>query len=218
MLIDDLKKQFQQNELPIVFSYDGQEYSGFNRDFEQLSSNSEQINRGECHTTLYRHIPSGTLWTVIIRHYPEYNALEWQAEIYAPEKTGIFADIHYELNVPGTHGRLLGNYGDEGGGYKEFDFSLDNERVYQEAETGRPTHYVFPYYRLETDQNKIAAVLSWQGAWFSQFEQAADGVNISMGQKNICAYLEKGEGFRLPLMLIQEYSSDPVNAWAALLY
>ena len=23
MLIDDLKKQFQQNELPIVFSYDG---------------------------------------------------------------------------------------------------------------------------------------------------------------------------------------------------
>ena len=144
MLIDDLKKQFQQNELPIVFSYDGQEYSGFNRDFEQLSSNSEQINRGECHTTLYRHIPSGTLWTVIIRHYPEYNALEWQAEIYAPEKTGIFSDIR---------------------------------------------------------------------AWFSQFEQAADGVNISMGQKNICAYLEKGEGFRLPLMLIQEYSSDPVNAW-----
>ena len=105
MLIDDLKKQFQQNELPIVFSYDGQEYSGFNRDFEQLSSNSEQINRGECHTTLYRHIPSGTLWTVIIRHYPEYNALEWQAEIYAPEKTGIFSDIRYELNVPGTHGR-----------------------------------------------------------------------------------------------------------------
>ena len=81
MLIDDLKKQFQQNELPIVFSYDGQEYSGFNRDFERLSSTSEQINRGECHTTLYRHIPSGTLWTVIIRHYPEYNALEWQAEI-----------------------------------------------------------------------------------------------------------------------------------------
>ena len=155
MLIDDLQKQFQQNELPIVFSYDGQEYSGFNRDFERLSSTSEQINRGECHTTLYRHIPSGTLWTVTIRHYPKYNALEWQAEIYAPEKTGIFSDIRYQLNVPGTHGRLLGNYGDEGGGYKEFDFSLDNERVYQEAETGRPTHYVFPYYRLETDQNKI---------------------------------------------------------------
>lgn len=213
MLIDDLQKQFQQNELPIVFSYDGQEYSGFNRDFERLSSTSEQINRGECHTTLYRHIPSGTLWTVTIRHYPKYNALEWQAEIYAPEKTGIFSDIRYQLNVPGTHGRLLGNYGDEGGGYKEFDFSLDNERVYQEAETGRPTHYVFPYYRLETDQNKITTVLSWQGAWFSQFEQAADEVNISMGQKNICAYLEKGEGFRLPLMLIQEYHSDPANAW-----
>lgn len=212
-MLETLKNQIIKNGPPISFAYAGQTQYGFNENFEQLESSSELIKNGISFTVIYRHIPSNTKWTVFLKHYPRYNALEWQAEIYAPEKTDIFSDIHYQLNIPGQHGRLIGNFGDEGGGYKEFDFSLDKESIYQEATTGRPTHYVFPYYRLETNQNKFNVVISWQGAWFAKFEQTNNAAVVSMGQKNICTYFEKGEHFRLPLMVVQEYQCDPINAW-----
>ncbi len=213
MQLEKLKLQFEQNGPPAAFNYGGKAYAGFREDFIEESAQTLSSRYSSSSIKTYRHLPSQTLWTVTLKHYPEYNALEWQAEIYAPESTDLFSDICYQFSLPGASGRLIGNYGDEGGGYKEYSFLLDQAPVYQEADTGRPTHYVFPYYRIETDAAKFTAVLSWQGAWFAQFRQDKAGVCIGMGQKNVCARLEKGERFKLPMVVLQEYASDPVNAW-----
>lgn len=58
------------------------------------------------------------------------------------------------MDVPGQNGMLMGNYGDEGRGYEEYSARLSEKSVRHEALDGRPTHYVFPYYRLETGRRE----------------------------------------------------------------
>lgn len=213
MMLEQLKKQFELNGPPAAFNYGGKAYLGFKEGFEQLDEQIQKGKKSVASIKTYRHSASGTLWTVKLTHYPIYGALEWQAEIFAPEKTEIFSELCYQLDVPGQNGMLMGNYGDEGRGYEEYSARLSEKSVRHEALDGRPTHYVFPYYRLETDAGKLFAVLSWQGGWFAQFEQKDAFVRLTAGQMNVSAYLEKGERFRLPLMVVLEYAQEPANAW-----
>ena len=213
MMLEQLKKQFELNGPPAAFNYGGKAYLGFKEGFEQLDEQIQKGKKSVASIKTYRHSASGTLWTVKLTHYPLYGALEWQAEIFAPEKTEIFSELCYQLDVPGQNGMLMGNYGDEGRGYEEYSARLSEKSVRHEALDGRPTHYVFPYYRLETDAGKLFAVLSWQGGWFAQFEQKDAFVRLTAGQMNVSAYLEKGERFRLPLMVVLEYAQEPANAW-----
>lgn len=212
MLFESIRNKLEQVP-PLALCYNGKELTGFSEEFEQLSEQRREEKKRIIYVTAYRHKPSGTQWTVTRTYYPDYGALEWQADIYAPERTGIFSDICYKLPVPGRNGRLIGNYGDEGSYYKEYCAELAKGTVMHENTDGRATHGVFPYYRLETDQGNLIAVLSWQGAWFARFTQQEGEVMICAGQKNVNTYLEAGEHFRLPLMLIMGYEEDPSNTW-----
>lgn len=75
----------------------------------------------------------------------------------------MFSQLGYRFTADGANGRVLGNLGDEGGAYAEFEARLTEKPLRQETTDGRSTHGYFPYYRLETDEEKLTVVLSWQG-------------------------------------------------------
>ena len=91
MMLEQLKKQFELNGPPAAFNYGGKAYLGFKEGFEQLDEQIQKGKKSVASIKTYRHSASGTLWTVKLTHYPLYGALEWQAEIFAPEKTEIFS-------------------------------------------------------------------------------------------------------------------------------
>ncbi len=213
MSIKTISQRLAQEGAPAAFYYEGAYTNGFSEGFELLSSKETKDEKSVLQERVYRHAQSGTEWTVTVKRYPAYRAVQWQAEIYAPQRTGVFSQLGYRFTADGANGRVLGNLGDEGGAYAEFEACLTENPLRQEATDGRPTHGYFPYYRLETDEEKLTVVLSWQGTWFAEFSQGAGGVEISMGQRGVYTYFEAGERFRLPMVVVQEYDEDPINDW-----
>ena len=63
-----------------------------------------------------------------------------------------------------------------------YSVSLSSGAVHTESTSGRPTHSVFPYYRLGSDAGGLILILSWQGCWYTDFSQEGDKVLFSGGQ------------------------------------
>ena len=209
-MADDGRERFT---IPIAFCCGGISHCGFAEGFEILSDVTERGSLKTCREIVYRRLADRTEWTVRKLTYPAYRAVEWQAEVYAPCKTGVYSEVGYCFDVPGENGVLSGNYGDKDGEYAEYCTRLSRGGVRQETEDGRPTHRYFPYYRLETDAEKAIVVLSWQGTWYAEFRQERSSVRIRAGQAGVSCYWNAGERFRLPTMVFLSYDSDPINAW-----
>ena len=75
MQLEKLKLQFEQNGPPALFNYGGKAYAGFREDFIEESTQTLSSRYSSSSIKTYRHLPSQTLWTVTLKHYPEYNAL-----------------------------------------------------------------------------------------------------------------------------------------------
>ncbi len=200
--------------IPVSFTYQGIRAEGLSDGFARLSTAEVPFEHGIDTIETYRHAASGTEWAVTTRRYTAYGATRYKVDITATRDTEVFDDLAYTLTVPGEGGRILGNLGDEGGGFAELDVALTETAGFcQQSTDGRPTHGAFPYYRIETDAEKLFCVLSWQGTWFADFRQSADGVTVHAGQLDVHTRLLAGERFRLPDLLLLPYGEDPVNEW-----
>jgi alpha-galactosidase len=78
---------------------------------------------------------------------------------------------------------------------------------------GRPTGGNWPYYNLEFDNGGALIVVSWQGYWSADFDRDSDkGLAIRAGQQTTHLKLHAGEQIRTPLIVIQNYKGDWVDA------
>ena len=200
---------------PITFTYQEKTYRGFDTGYTLLSEGAyTDAGRGKRTRTLcYLHDASHTEWRVHESVYPDYGAREWQVDVVATADTDVLSDVGYELCIEGQNGRIIGNHGDAVKQYALYDMALSEGAAVFENTDGRPTHGVFPYFRVETDAAKTIAVLSWQGMWYARFAQTEAGVTMKGGQVGVSTRLLQGEVFRVPLLLLLPYESDSVNAW-----
>lgn len=205
---------------PVAFTYGDVKYSGFLQGFEKISQSSTEENGRIVCVCTYVHTASKTQWTVRTVQYPAYGATEWQAELTATEDTDVFSHLRYMFTLSGKNGKVLGNRGDKDdenvdytSEFCEYEKDLSLEDAFFESVDGRPTHGNFPYFRVETDEQKNIVVLSWQGTWYARFSQKPTGVEIDGGQSGVHTKLYKGETFRFPLAVVLSYDSDPINSW-----
>lgn len=203
--------------IPIAFDYGGVPHCGMAEGFGRAKLTKHAFCDHVEYTYSAVHLESGALFTVYLNHWEERNACSWRAEILAKNRTKVFGRLCWKLEIHAPNATLSGNKGDctETGslGYAPYSVSLSSGAVHTESTSGRPTHSVFPYYRLGSDAGGLILILSWQGCWYTDFSQEGDKVLFSGGQAGLQTYLEPDETLRMPLMLALDYTDDPINTW-----
>ena len=134
------------------------------------------------------------------------------------QNTGVFTELRgAEVYVYGSDPVLSGLTSDSNGGsnynyYMEYSEAVDKQ-LYYEANTGKPTFQVFPYYNLSTSDNGGTFIsASWGGRYYNNFEPCeANGeqaVRFTAAQLDLSTYLMPGETIRTPLVAFVEYDKD----------
>ena len=81
------------------------------------------------------------------------------------------------------------------------------------AAGGRPTNSDLPYFNLETGGGGVLVAVGWPGQWAAQFVRDADTrLRIAAGQELTHLLLHPGEEIRTPLVALQFYRGDWIDA------
>lgn len=77
---------------------------------------------------------------------------------------------------------------------------------------GRPTNSDLPYFNLETVGGGVIAVVGWPGQWLAQFAWDKEQLRLAAGQELTHLTLHPGEEIRTPLIVLQFYQDDWIDA------
>lgn len=78
---------------------------------------------------------------------------------------------------------------------------------------GRPTNGAYPYFNLAFDGGGLIACVAWPGQWSAAFTRdAAAGLRLAAGQERTRFKLHPGEQVRTPLIVLQFWSGDRIDA------
>ncbi len=79
---------------------------------------------------------------------------------------------------------------------------------------GRPSAGVMPYFNLERgDRNGVIIAVGWPGAWVAEFSRDdGSGLRVAAGQELTRLRLQPGEEIRTPLMALQFWRGDWIDA------
>lgn len=198
---------------PLSFTYDGTPYTGFGADFCETARESRDNGRGGTATVItMTHTSSGAEFRLETAVYPGYSA--WDYTLYITNKsgarTGVFSDINaVDLHVRGSDPAVKGISGDCGKDmYSPYEQKLRRGRDFvRESVSGRPTHGVFPYFKLEYGEGGSFVCIGWSGTWRAQAQAEDGGARFTGGQRGLATYLEPGETIRTPLIAILNYDT-----------
>ncbi|HNS19773.1 MAG TPA: alpha-galactosidase [Sedimentisphaerales bacterium] len=78
---------------------------------------------------------------------------------------------------------------------------------------GRPTNSDLPYFNLETGDGGVIVAVGWPGQWAARFvRDAQTHLRIAAGQELTHLTLHPGEEIRTPLVVLQFYRGDWIDA------
>jgi alpha-galactosidase len=88
-----------------------------------------------------------------------------------------------------------------------------NSTKHISAAGGRPTNSDMSYFNLECGDEGIIIAIGWQGQWSSEFvRDDSDGIHIQAGQELTHFILHPGEEVRTPLIVLQYWNGDWIDA------
>ena len=208
---------------PIVFEYDGVEYSGF-KGFLVRSQETTDISNGRETVTVLYNSKINADFRLVTRVYPDENAYEYviYIENNTQKNTKIFKNIEFRMTFEGVCPYISGLQGDGGvSWYKAYEKDMTDSRnrhLSFTSTSGRPTHHVFPYYNLsygsEDRTRGTFIAVGWPGTWHTGFETDDTRVVFSAGQNDVNTYIAPGETFRTPLMAFVDYNDTAVDEQA----
>ncbi len=209
-------------DFPIRFSYDGKEYSGFGG-FTVESDEVTPVDRGTSTVTVYRSPEIPAKFTLKTNVYPNESAYEYvvYVENDGDTDTGVFSDLRFEITFDGDNARVYGIRGDAGGNnYKQYTYDIAKHGKFSDKSTsGRPTHGVFPYYKLRHGDGGTFIAIGWPGRWHADFvyDKESRSTTLTAGQNTLNTKLLPGETIRTPLMGFVEYKGgdddEHTNIW-----
>ena len=207
-------QEFMRNlsAFPVSFSYDGKPFCGLGAGFGTLSRRTEDAPHGTQTTVTLRHEASRALFRLEVREYPDYHAWDYTLFITNDGKavTGTFADLNaVDITVEGADPVIKGIRGDCG---KEMyspyaEHLTDGSRFFRECTSGRPTHHVFPYFKLEYGSGGSFLCIGWPGCWKAEAVAAGSTVRFTGGQRQLATHLAPGESIRTPLIAFLYYET-----------
>ena len=207
--------------LPVSFMYDDVKYFGLGGDdFTEVSRQTKDTDKAKQTIVTVKHKASGVDITLNAVLYPDYDAYEWVLYFTnnTENNTGVFSELRgAEVYFYGNDPILSGLTSDSNGGsnynyYNEYTEQVDKQ-LYYEANQGKSTFQVFPYYNLSTSDNGGTFIsASWGGRYYNNFEPCeANGkqaVRFTAAQLDLNTYLTPGETIRTPLVAFVEYDKN----------
>ena len=152
------------------------------------------------------------------RDYPDFDAVEWQIRLKAPEEgeSPIYQDVRcadFAVRFPSEKPVVL--HWSNGSQSNIHDFqphrlTLEKGQPFSvETFGGRSSDGVMPYFNLETDGGGLILAVGWTGDWKASFEATKVGeVRVSAGMKRSHFKLPKDEEVRLPSFLVMPYKGE----------
>mgnify|MGYP000009005393 FL=1 len=210
------------SKLPFSFKYGSQIYHGLDRDFSAVWENGSIIGRHR----------DGLEVRVEIKCNFEYAQFEWTVYFQntsQQESETLSELLGADLKINKPHPELLYFIGDDA----MDSYAYAPMRVPMRAGTflefqpvgGRPTSFMTPYYRFETQDEGMFLTVGWPGQWRARFDARKidnyDYVNdytvLFTADSQINGRLRPGEKIRTPLISVMLYDRQSdirtVNLW-----
>ena len=206
--------------IPISFVYGDKFYNGFSG--FKITSQSTLVENDQSKLFIKLAHPDKVL-TVTIEAvmYNAYDAYSWT--VYFENSGSVDSEIIQalsaaDLTVKGGNPVIKNNLGDYGGHFAPVSYPLTDEPLYFDANTGRSTEELMPYFNIETDEGGAMMAIGWSGTWNAQFSKTEDGVKVkATGTSGLKTYLKPGEKIRTARMVFVSYDkrdeSLATNKW-----
>jgi alpha-galactosidase len=207
---------------PFSFTFAGQDSSVLLASFtKKVERNKIDKNRTQ-QTITWSDPKTGLQVKCIVVEYSDYPTLEWTVYL---KNTGTEASPIVE-SFQAIDTTIKREHNDEfilhhlSGDHCTIDsYTLHNltlnpkqEQSFASVE-GRPTDTAFPYYNIQFDGGGLIAVIGWPGQWAGHFTRdEGTGLRIKAGQELTHFKLLPGEEVRSPLVVLQFYKGDWVEA------
>ncbi len=214
-------------ELLFSFTYGGQSSAELLKDWE-LKRNTQHLNAQHTeHTLTYTDTKTGLVVRCVAVEYHDFPTVEWTLYFKNTnsEDAPILADIqsldtrlerhswpeteltefllHHHVGSPCTPTD-----------YQPLETKLrPNENLRFAPPGGRPSDSVLPYFNLEWPSEGVIIVVGWPGQWAAEFTRDEGiGLRIRAGQELTSFRLHPGEEVRTPLIVMQFWKGDRIQA------
>lgn len=197
------------SEFPVKMNYNGKVYNGFPEPDFIVTDRIRNTNNNKINDIVTLSGLENITVIVKMSYWKDYGVLEWTVEFEnrGNENTAELSDLFCcNLNFEGDNPILRGILGDHVNYYRPYNILLENEPVYFESLSGRPTHVNFPYFNLEYGNEGVMFAIGWSGTWSADFKTENNITSFkARSTVGLSLYLKPGEKIRTALMVVAPY-------------
>ena len=209
-------------DAPFSFVYDGKASAGLLKEWP-CQRRARKLDEQRTERTVVWTDPATSLQVCLVGiEYGDFPTVEWVVRFKntGTADTPILSDIQgvdFRLSRAGSGEFVLNHHeGDscspDSYAPRQVTLSPKSEHRFAPA-GGRPTSVGFPYFNLEWPGEGIIIVIGWPGQWAAQFTRdAGESVRVRGGQELTRFKLHPGEEARSPLIALQFWQGDRVQA------
>ncbi len=217
-----IEKQIKNNSL-FSFDYDGVAYKDHIRKWDKTVEDTE-----EGWTVKYIS-DAGVAFTVTITYDEDHAALDWVGSFShnGQENSGVISNVmilNSEFPIQDAIMTTAVNGGEnEIDDYQAYETDLAQVgTITVKNNGGRSSQGAWPWFDItnKEDTYGIMGAIGWSGNWQATHTYADGAVNVQVGMQNTHYYMEPGETFRTPSMVIQFFSGtqdEGHNDWRQLI-
>ena len=216
---------------PFSFNYGGKTFADLLPGLTKDSAAVRLADTRTQHELRYRDAETGLEVRCVAVEYRDFPTVEWTlyfknagskdtpiiSDVQALDTrfTRLADDVYARFARPGEF--VLHHY--TGSICTQHDYE-PHESVLRPKETkqlasvgGRGSNGEFPYFNIEWPGEGVIAVVGWPGQWRAAFSRdEGAGLRVAAGQELTHFTLHPGEEVRAPLVVLQFYKGDPVDA------
>lgn len=228
---EELTQNKYSKDLPFSFSFGDKSFSEFISTFGRSSKVDQIDDSRKKHEISYLDSLTGLEIRCVVIEYLDYPTVEWTLYFKntgtadTPLISGIQAiDTHFN-RLPGDVYARFARPGEfilrhhTGSICTQHDYephksTLNPKETRQLTSAGgRGSNGEFPYFNIGWPGEGVIAVLGWPGQWKATFSRDGDSdLRLTGGQELTHFILHPGEEVRTPLVVLQFYKGDPVDA------
>lgn len=155
------------------------------------------------------------------RHYPAYQATEWQIRLRAPAKrqSPLYRDLKSaDFVIDCSAADLVTLHWSKGSHSSRSDFQPHADPLIQgspvtfESFGGRSSDGVMPFFNVAGANGGLIVAVGWSGDWRASFARALSGeIHVTAGLKQTRFRLAAGEEVRLPSVLMMNYRGSWID-------
>jgi len=209
-------------EPPFSFMYGDQHSSGFLHKWNVTRSSEKMDENRTKHEVSYTDPETNLTIRCIAIEYNDFPTVEWTLYL----KNNGANDSPIISNIQALDTIFERNQGEEfilnhhtGSPCRADDYQPHRTELAEDAEKiistsgGRSSNSDLPYFNIETRNEGYIIAVGWPGQWSASFKRdGSNGLRVRSGQELTHLCLRPGEEIRTPLIVIQFWKGDRINA------